>query len=50
MYVFFNAHGLREGIEHGRDTIQSRAQTLLGSVGIDISDSETPGSSEVMRE
>ncbi|ERG95786.1 urea ABC transporter, permease protein UrtC [Haloquadratum walsbyi] len=50
MYVFLSTHGLREGVEYGRDTIQTRVKTLLGSVGINVSESDTPGSSEVMRE
>lgn len=48
-YVFFAEHGIREGIERGRMTIQSRIRDRLRSIGIDTSEPETPGS-EVVRE
>ena len=49
-YVFFSEHGIREGIERGRGTIQTRIQARLESVGIGGSETETPPSSEAVRE
>ena len=49
-YVFFSTHGLRDGLERGRATIQTRLQARLQSLGIGTSDTETPPSSEVVRE
>jgi len=49
-YVFFSEHGVREGLERGRVTVQTRIRTLLQSVGVDVSEPETPPSSEVVRE
>jgi branched-chain amino acid transport system permease protein len=49
-YVFISEHGVRKGIERGRATIKTRVRTILGSVGVDTAESETPGSSEVARE
>ena len=46
LYVFFSDHGLRGGIERGRTTIQARIQTLLGSAGVDVSETDTPAGSE----
>ncbi|MFC7042955.1 urea ABC transporter, permease protein UrtC [Halonotius sp. GCM10025705] len=49
-YVFFSEHGIREGVERGRVTIQTRIQTRLQSFGISGSETETPPSSEAVRE
>jgi len=49
MYVFLSEHGVRKGIERGRVTIQTRVRDGLRSVGVDVSEPETPGS-EVVRE
>jgi branched-chain amino acid transport system permease protein len=50
MYVFLRKHGFQEAIERGRLTVQARLQSLLGSAGVDVSESETAGGSEVVRE
>jgi branched-chain amino acid transport system permease protein len=49
-YVFFSEHGIRKGIERGRGAIQTRIQARLESVGIGGSETETPPSSEAVRE
>jgi len=49
-YVFFSEHGIREGIERGRLTIQTRLQARLASLGVGETETETPPSSEVVRE
>ncbi|RJX41949.1 urea ABC transporter, permease protein UrtC [Halonotius aquaticus] len=49
-YVFFSEHGIREGIERGRLTIQTRLQARLASLGVGGTETETPPSSEAVRE
>lgn len=49
-YVFFTEHGIREGLEQGRTTIQTRVQARLRSLGIGQSETDAPPSSEVVRE
>ena len=50
LYVFFDEHGLREGVDRGRETVQTRVRTLLGSVGADVSETDTPTGSEEVAE
>lgn len=48
-YVFFSEHGVREGVGRSRVAIQTRVRDRLRSIGVDVSEPETPGS-EVVRE
>ena len=48
-YVFFSEHGVREGAERSHEVVQTWVRDALRSVGVDVSEPDTP-SSEVMRE
>jgi len=50
IYVFVDEHGVGEGIDRGRETVQARVRTLLDSVGVDVSETKTPTGSEEVTE